>query len=258
MRPDGYRPAMLAEATVEIWLADLDSVFAPGEAEALLDDGERDRAAAASRGRHPHGWAASRALLRSILGEYASIDPAAVRFELGPFGKPALATGHGIRDSGARIQFNVSHSGSIALCAFALDVSVGIDVELADRRRPSDGVAIARRLLGHDVAERLGPLPERQRHDAFLREWTAHEARIKCLGLSLGLAVDRHPDIRARLAALSLVEIGELPRGAFAALAFDAPSLRVRRRQWAPQAAARCSSSHSSTRPIASIDSPSR
>jgi 4'-phosphopantetheinyl transferase len=230
----GYRRGMDDAGTVEVWRADLDSAFAGGEAEGLLSDDERDRAAAMRGERARARWVASRAVLRRILGEYASVDPRTLVFELGPLGKPALARLANAAADRSRLCFNASHSGPLALYAVTRSAAVGVDVELADRRRPSDAIAIARRLLGEDVAERLRRLPERLRDDAFLREWTAHEARIKCLGLSLGLAAERDEETRSRLAALWLTEL-DSPIDAFAALAVDGPAMRIEHREWAAQ-----------------------
>src|SRR2546421_12655378 len=63
--------------------------------------------------------AAARGQLREILGAALERDPASLRFDYGPRGKPDL--------SGAPLRFNVSHSGELALVALALR-EIGVDV----------------------------------------------------------------------------------------------------------------------------------
>jgi len=167
----------LEAATVEVWRADLDAADARGDGRTLLSDDERERAARFARREDGARWATARAVLRTLVGAYVDADPAALRFEAGPHGKPRLA-GEG------RLRFNLSHSGDVALYAFALDGEVGVDVELP--RRAVDHVAIARRILGDDEAERLAALEPQQREREFLRAWVRWEAVLKCRGTGIG------------------------------------------------------------------------
>ena len=93
---------------------------------------------------------ASQSALREILGRYLGLPANELRFETGRHGKPRLAT------AGAELEFNLSHSGSLALVAVAHH-EVGIDVERIRSKRPVD----------------------------FYRRWADREARVKCLGTGL-------------------------------------------------------------------------
>jgi 4'-phosphopantetheinyl transferase len=161
---------------VHVWRADLTSV-APDLGE-LLCEQERARAERIVNKHEGELWRRSRGLLRELLGRYLRLEPASLRFAVGEHGKPELH-----RD---RLPFNLSHSGELALYAFSDAGAVGVDVELA--RRPVDEVAIAARMLGEGVAQRLQALDPATRQREFLRAWARYEAELKCLGVGIGEA----------------------------------------------------------------------
>src|SRR5256885_9120619 len=57
---------------------------------------------------HARRWATGRGLLREVLGAAAGIAPDAVAIRYGEHGKPRI-------DSSEGLEFNISHSGSLAL-----------------------------------------------------------------------------------------------------------------------------------------------
>lgn len=176
-----YRAPMLSPGAIEVWVADLSGV--PESLLAVLCEQEGERASRLLDERAAVQWSASRAVLRDLLGRATGQDPASLRFELGPHGKPELGCFfHG------EFHFNLSHSGSLALYALSQKREVGVDVEMVDRGRSAarDEVAIARRMLGDQVANRLAGLDADRRHREFLAAWVAHEAIVKCSGDGLG------------------------------------------------------------------------
>jgi 4'-phosphopantetheinyl transferase len=172
--PGPLRP-LLAEGAVHVWRAELTSV-APALGELLCEE-ERARAERILNKEEGELWRRSRGLLRELLGRYLQLEPASLRFAVGEHGKPAL-TG---ADS---LPFNMSHSGELALYAVSDAGAVGVDVEVA--RRPVEEVAVAARMLGEDVAQRLQALDPATRRREFLRAWASHEAELKCLGVGIG------------------------------------------------------------------------
>ena len=88
--------------------------------------------------------------LREILGRYLGRPANELQFERNEHGKPRLAR------AGDGLEFNLSHSGSLALVAVARR-EVGVDVEWIRTKRPVD----------------------------FYRRWADREARVKCLGTGL-------------------------------------------------------------------------
>jgi len=187
---------------VHVWRANVAPLSACVDYfDALIDDAERTRGAAfhapADRLRH----LVTRALLRFLGGHYLGTSPAALRFELGRFGKPGIATP---RDPA--LQFNISHSGDIVLLAFAREGDVGVDVERwqsrmgeAERSRVGESVfSKAERSAIHALSSSA------EREMAFYTLWSRKEAYLKGTGAGIagGLShVDVAVDAQARLIA---------------------------------------------------------
>src|SRR5712671_5474431 len=175
-------PLALPEDEVQLWRVDLEAIRAAEPRwQALLSSDESTRA---SRFHFPvdrQRYVATRALLRMILAGYLVMDPKDVNFSYSKEEKPSLASPH----NGIEITFNVSHSGGIALLAFARRKEIGIDVEQV--RGDFDVDAIARRFFSAREQEQLAALPNEERFEAFFRCWTRKEAYIKATGDGLSL-----------------------------------------------------------------------
>lgn len=111
--------------------------------------------------------------LRSIL---AGVTPAPLDFAVAENGKPFLA-------AAPEIRFNLSHSRGMALAGVALEVEVGVDIELL--RPVPEHVAIAARFFPPSEAEALAAMPEGERERDFFRRWTRVEAMLKARGTGL-------------------------------------------------------------------------
>ena len=170
----------LSPDEVHVWSADLDRLPEAELGEALSAD-ERERARRFRFDRDRRRFTTARGLLRRLLGRYLGRDPAGLRFAYGPRGKPSLGEGHGLR-------FNVSHSGGLALLAFAWDRELGVDVE--EEREVREAADIARRYFSPREEEELRRLREDQRQAAFFRCWTRKEAFIKATGDGLSRPLD--------------------------------------------------------------------
>jgi 4'-phosphopantetheinyl transferase len=163
-----------------VWWARLDRL-PPVLLAGPLSADERERAGRFRFDRDRRRFVAARGLLRLVLGRTLGLDPAGLRFAYGPRGKPSLADGPGLG-------FNVSHSGGLALLAFAWDRELGVDVE--EEREVKEAADIARRYFSHRESEELLRLPEGERKAAFFRCWTRKEAFIKATGDGLSRALD--------------------------------------------------------------------
>lgn len=175
------RSALPALATdgIHVWLASLTpSGEQLAEWAATLATDERERAARFRFPAHRDRFIAGRGLLRAVLGAYLGRPAAALRFEQGPHGKPALAG----EDAGAGVHFNLSHSGDRALYAVA-DRVVGIDLEGWDRTM--DSAAIAERICTPREWALFQALPAERLREAFFACWTRKEAIAKALGSGL-------------------------------------------------------------------------
>ena len=128
-------------------------------------------------------YIASRGLLRALLGRYTGADPQGIEFAYGPQGKPAL------RRPACGLQFNVSHSGTMALFAFSASLELGIDIEKI--RPPPTDMGIARARFSALEFAALQRVPVDLRPEAFFHCWTRKEAFVKAVGGGLPFGLDR-------------------------------------------------------------------
>jgi len=169
---------------IHVWQAKLDAPrFELSSLHETLTADERDRAARFHFERHRRRFIVARGILRSIIARYFRIDAGGIRFDYGAKGKPLLA-----EPKVEKFGFNVSHSGDLALYAFAPGADIGVDVEII---RPVDEMdAIAKRFfspLEYDILQRL---PQADRLEAFFCCWTRKEAYIKAEGLGFWIPLD--------------------------------------------------------------------
>ncbi|HEV2540661.1 MAG TPA: 4'-phosphopantetheinyl transferase superfamily protein [Frateuria sp.] len=132
--------------------------------------------------RLPFTPAQGRAPLLALLGAYLGRDAGSVRLVSGEYGRPALA-------EASALDFNWSHSGSLALAALARGTAPGIDVERV-RPRPR-AWALAQRYFTPAEVAALSRLAPDEREAAFLRLWTAKEAVLKAMGRGLAFGLHR-------------------------------------------------------------------
>jgi 4'-phosphopantetheinyl transferase len=135
----------------------------------------------------------ARAALRHLLGGYLDLEPARIEFALGANQKPVLSGPH----AASGLQFNVSHSGEMALIAIAKNCDVGVDIEQV--RAVGHLEDIAKKFFHPTETEAIFAMPAQTRHPAFLRCWTAKEAVLKALGKGITgslsdfeISIDRH------------------------------------------------------------------
>ena len=213
----GPADAALGAGIVHVWRADLDHVGRwPAD---LLTPAELARAGRIASERASECWAVSRGILRALLGRYLHAEPRRIVLTAGSRGKPALSP---IAGDGARreprprepgLEFNLAHSGAIALFAFSRGVPVGVDVEVPRRLRSPE--KLAARMFGSREARRIAALPPGARMQAFLSTWVRHEAELKCLGAGLANA-GAQP--RGRAVWTSELDLGSHATGAVATL----------------------------------------
>lgn len=122
-------------------------------------------------------YAAAHAGLRVLLSQRLQMEPAAIRFERGAYGKPQLATEYG----GTAWRFNLSHSGELALIALSR-AEVGVDVEAVN---PAVGLDVAETFCSADEMRQLEAMREENRTAALHRIWTAKEAVGKASGAGI-------------------------------------------------------------------------
>jgi len=179
-------PLTLPEDEVHLWRVDLSELAAEEQRwQPILSADEQARAARFHFAHDRQSFTATRALLRTILGSYVAADPAQLVFCYSEKDKPFLDPAH----TGVPLEFNVSHSGAIALLAFARGRALGVDVEQI--RENFDPAAIAQRFFSAHEQRQLSALAPPEKYRGFFRCWTRKEAYIKAVGSGLSLPLDQ-------------------------------------------------------------------
>src|SRR6185295_854197 len=110
------------------------------------------------------------------------IPPEEIQFTYRAFGKPQILTS---TPQAGPFNFNLAHSGSLALYAFTPIGEVGVDLELI--RPEFTGDDIAERFFSPAECACLNQLSAELRHKAFFNCWTRKEAFIKAMGMGMSL-----------------------------------------------------------------------
>ena len=167
----------LGPRELHIWI--LENVGNPGRCWQLLSPDERKRATRFHKECDANRFTVFRATLRQILGGYLDVPPEAVQLAYTAYGKPFL------HDAPGSLEFNVSHSGPIALIAIARHHPVGIDIEAINHDFPVAEMAPA--VFSPDELVRFSKLPVDAKWTEFFRTWVAKEAYLKALGKGLSI-----------------------------------------------------------------------
>jgi len=187
VRPLIWSPSELASVE-RIRIEPLEVVYAyvglggsPAESElALLDADEQRRSERFVHERDRRRFILAHAALRALLARCIGSSPDAIRYTVGPEGKPALA--------GGGIEFNMAHSHELGLVAVTRRRAVGVDVERV--RQITDALAVARSYFSARERALLRRSPPEDLSARFLELWTRKEAVIKARGDGLARALD--------------------------------------------------------------------
>ena len=166
-------------AITQLWWLDRTGALAERiRAHDPLDEEERSRRdryrQAADRDRFTLG----RGLARLALGPLVGAPQVPLRFELGAFGRPALAG----RPAGP--WFNIAHSGDmVVLVLSSASPWIGVDVEVENRAVAIDELAAM--VCAPSERAWLDSIDPGDRRAAFFASWTLKEAYLKAIGLGL-------------------------------------------------------------------------
>ena len=179
MKPDA--PLKLADGALHVWQVNLDrSEDELGTFERILSADEIERAARFHFARDRQHYIAGRGMLRNILARYSHQPAPELVFAYGLRGKPVLA--------GVPLQFNLAHSGGIAVLAVSRDRSVGIDIEQI--RVVPNWEGISNSFFSVREREAIQSVPSIDRLFAFFTCWTRKEAYLKATGEGIGVPLD--------------------------------------------------------------------
>jgi 4'-phosphopantetheinyl transferase len=166
----------LSNEEVHVWVADLDDGSRSQEFEMILSPDEKERSARFHFSRDRDHFISGRGLLRTILSNYTNTPAASLQFGYEKNGKPCLINAAKFGD----LNFNLSHSGGMALFAVARDRTLGVDLE--NVRFLLDLDEIAARCFSPEEQLVLSSLEPPQKEESFFRYWTRKEAALKCDG----------------------------------------------------------------------------
>ncbi len=144
--------------------------------EALLTEDERERHERYRFQRDRDTFLATRALVRTVLSNYAAVAPADWRFAIGETRKPSVAG----RDD---LVFNLTNTRGLVACAVAGHGELGVDAERIEHRGDLD--AVARRFFAPQEASTAHDL------DRFFEIWTLKESYLKARGVGLSVPLDQ-------------------------------------------------------------------
>lgn len=206
---------------VHLWVANLDPASGAFPARfAATTDAERERASRFHRRDDGDRYLAAHGALRLLLASYLTCDPLGLRFAVNENGKPFL--------DGERVQFNLSHSGDLALIAVAWSRQVGVDVEQV--RPMSDLESVAARVCTPVELATLAGLAQSERERAFFAMWTRKEALAKATGEGIGAIVrDARHAVGEGKDRWTVTEVGDLAGYAASVAAEGAGWALVRR-----------------------------
>jgi 4'-phosphopantetheinyl transferase len=173
--PEASLPVTLSDGEVHVWSWTFERDAIPAQAFGILDEHERARSLRFRFAADQLRYSICHANLRRILGSYLERPAESLRFREGPGGKPEL-------DSPTQpLNFNLSHSRSLALLAVSWDITLGVDVEDIRPIEP----AVARRFFSISEFASLSTLEGEEWLDGFYRCWTRKEAILKAEGVGL-------------------------------------------------------------------------
>jgi len=166
----------------------------------LLTATEQARGRRFSRDEDRLRFQLGRAATRCLLARYLGLMPDQVGIDPDRAGKPQLDAS--TLPSDRMIHFNLSHSGSWMVVAFARSFPVGIDVELVSAQ--SVTADLIEHVMSDNETRILHGLPNDKQIAAFFKCWTSKEALLKGIGVGLSAAlkaieVSIDPDQPARL-----------------------------------------------------------
>ena len=167
---------------IHIWRAELTRwLHLVSKMEPLLSKDERARVAKFRSQPVRTRWILTQNILQTILGSYLQVDPVDVQIDYGPLGKPYLAA------NPPGLEFNISHTDDLVLCAVSTGISVGIDIEVERSKKESDKY-VARYFPDNDKNWYM-QIPAAERKRVFLQWWTLEEAYQKARGDGLTTAM---------------------------------------------------------------------
>ncbi|MEX3011551.1 4'-phosphopantetheinyl transferase superfamily protein [Hoeflea sp. TYP-13] len=152
----------------------------------LLSPDEETRMQRLVRDTDRHRFLITRALTRTVLGRYLSMDGAELTFGKNRYGRPFLKNGG---DGSEALSFNITHTHDCVVMGVTQQRTLGIDIESTGRKAAALGVA--NRFFSDLECAALNALPASRQHDRFFAYWTLKESYIKARGMGLSIPLGK-------------------------------------------------------------------
>lgn len=198
---------------IHLWLAFYDEIneeHLHAAYRELLDAAERKQELRFYFARDQRRYLVTRALVRTVLSKYASVQPQEWVFAANAYGRPHVANGQA---PDAYLSFNISHTHSLIVLGVTKLRALGVDVENF-RERPAL-IDVADRFFAPREVAALAKVAPQQQDYRFFEYWTFKESYIKARGMGLSLPLDKFsfhcPDDRAVEIAID-PELNDDPR----------------------------------------------
>lgn len=174
---------VLETGAVHVWRIGLEqSAEVMTRLDGHLDAAEQVRAGRFALERDRRRFVVAHGALREVLGRYMGWEPGEVPLGASAGGKPEIVhVGAMLR--GELVEFNLAHSGEVALVAVTWVGRVGVDVERV--RAEVEAEAIAERFFVVEERRALAERAEEERIGYFYALWTCKEAFVKARGTGL-------------------------------------------------------------------------
>jgi 4'-phosphopantetheinyl transferase len=147
----------------------------------FLSKDEKERASRFKFYKDKRCYVVTKGVLRLLSGRYLNTDAKAIEFEYEKYGKPKLK-------HNTNLNFNVSHSGDLAIIGFVHNHTIGVDIEKI--KNDFDTFEIASSCFSKHEIDALHKISKQEQHKAFYRCWTRKEAFIKAKGSGLSFPLD--------------------------------------------------------------------
>jgi 4'-phosphopantetheinyl transferase len=133
-----------------------------------------------------HSYMLTRALVRIVLSQFATIAAKDWIFKTNLYGRPEISNDD---PSIKEIVFNISHTKGLIILGVTHGNALGVDVEnVLHRKAP---IEIAKNFFSRKEIEDILSLPEGRQQKRFFQYWTLKEAYIKARGVGLSIPLDQ-------------------------------------------------------------------
>lgn len=169
---------------IQLWLVENEQISEQSlldDYQQLLNPEEQKRFERFVFPKHKKQFLVSRALVRTVLGQYLDQPPESLVFARNAYGKPRIAS----FDKSLPLSFNLSHTNEFSVLAVSQNKDLGVDAEYLTRK--VDILKLANRFFSKQECEELALMDVKEFDERFFKLWTLKEAYIKACGMGLAI-----------------------------------------------------------------------